>query len=93
MLGILKLICDQSRGTSYERCKEELIQVLEDHFRNSHQVQLPEKGSALIMHIAATNFVEGLLEITRHYQSDAWLENAVADFVRYQIGGLVQFFA
>ena len=89
----LLLICDQSLGTSYESCKEELIRFLEDHFREGYQVQTPDNGGVLIMHIAATNFVEGLLEITRHYQSDAWLEKAVADFVRYQIGGLVQFFA
>jgi AcrR family transcriptional regulator len=88
----LLLIFDKSRGTKYEQLKEDLIKFLEDHFSSSLKGTQLNECTAFIMHISATNLVEGLLEIVRHYRSDAWADHTVNDFIRYHIRGLAQFF-
>ena len=88
----LLLIFDKSYGTKYEHTKEKLIGFLEEHFIDSLE-EKPSESASLIMHISATNLVEGLLEIVRHYRSDAWVESSVNDFIRCHICGLAQFFA
>jgi AcrR family transcriptional regulator len=88
----LLLICDRSRGTKYERVKENLINFLEGHFTSSLKGNQLNESALFIMHISATNLVEGLLEIVRHYCDDTRTDYLVNDFIRYHIRGLAQFF-
>ncbi|HBE78060.1 MAG TPA: hypothetical protein DDW65_09825 [Firmicutes bacterium] len=88
----LLLIFDKSRGTQYEQFKENLIEFLEQHLKSSLKDSRLNESASFIMHISATNLIEGLLEIIRHYKSDAWVENSVNDFIKYHIRGLAQFF-
>lgn len=88
----LLIIFDKSYGTKYEHTKEKLIGFLEEHFTDSLE-EKPSESASFIMHISATNLVEGILEIVRHYRSDAWVESSVNDFIRCHICGLAQFFA
>ncbi|HEY8463654.1 MAG TPA: TetR/AcrR family transcriptional regulator [Bacillota bacterium] len=88
----LLLVFDKSYGTKYEHIKEKLIGFLEEHFINSLEEQ-PSESAAFIMHISATNLVEGILEIVRHYRSDAWVDSSLNEFIRCHICGLAQFFA
>jgi Transcriptional regulator len=88
----LLLIVDKSRGTQYELFKEDLIKLLEGHFSDSLKGGKWNEGTSFIMHISATNLVEGLMEIVRHYRSDAWADQSVNNFIRYHICGLAQFF-
>jgi AcrR family transcriptional regulator len=87
----LLLIFDKSHGTRYEQAKEQLVGFLEEHFINSLEKK-PSESAAFIMHISATNLVEGLLEIVRHYRSDTWVDGSVKDFIQCHICGLAQFF-
>jgi AcrR family transcriptional regulator len=88
----LLLIFDKSRGTKYEQFKENFIELLEQHFKSGLKDNQLNEGTSFIMHISATNLAEGLLEIIRHYKSDAWIDHSVNDFIRYHIRGLAQFF-
>jgi AcrR family transcriptional regulator len=88
----LLLICDRSRGTKYERVKENLINFLEGHFTSSLKGNQLNESALFIMHISATNLVEGLLEIVRHYRDDTRTDHFVNDFIGYHIRGLAQFF-
>lgn len=86
------LVFDKSRGTQYVDIKENFIKILEDHFRDSYNDQRLTESASFTIHIGATNLVEGLLEIVRHYRNNSSVEHAIRDFVRYHIRGLAQFF-
>lgn len=88
----LLLIFDKSHGTKYEHTKEKIIDFLEEHFTDSLEKK-PSASASFIMHISATNLIEGILEIVRHYRSDAWVDSSVNDFIKCHICGLAQFFA
>lgn len=75
---IFLILIDRSKGTRYEKAKEQIIGVTKEHIKR----QLSPKVNSQIFkineafyHILANNFIEGLLEIARHYQGNQWAEN------------------
>jgi AcrR family transcriptional regulator len=75
---IFLILIDRSKGTRFEKAKERIINVTKEHIKR----QLSPKVNSQIFkideafyHILANNFIEGLLEIARHYQGSQWAEN------------------
>lgn len=86
----LLLLFDKNQATKYEKLKDRMIGFFEEHFLNALKCN-PENAS-FIMHIGATNLIEGLLEIVRHYKDDEWVNKSVNDLIKYHICGTAQFF-
>ena len=75
---IFLILIDHSKGTKFEKAKDQIINVIKEHIKR----QLSPKVNSQIFkideafyHILANNFIEGLLEIARHYQGSLWAEN------------------
>ena len=75
---IFLILIDHSKGTKFEKAKDQIINVIKEHIKR----QLSPKVSSQIYkideafyHILANNFIEGLLEIARHYQGSLWAKN------------------
>jgi len=75
---IFLILIDHSKGTKFEKAKDQIINVIKEHIKR----QLSPKVNSQIYkideafyHILANNFIEGLLEIARHYQGSLWAEN------------------
>jgi len=75
---VFLILIDHSKGTKFEKAKDQIINVIKEHIKR----QLSPKVNSQIYkideafyHILANNFIEGLLEIARHYQGSLWAEN------------------
>ena len=75
---IFLTLIDHSKGTKFEKAKDQIINVIKEHIKR----QLSPKVNSQIFkideafyHILANNFIEGLLEIARHYQGSLWAKN------------------
>jgi AcrR family transcriptional regulator len=75
---IFLILIDRSKGTGFEKAEEQIIEVTKEHIKQ----QLSSRVNGQIFkideafyHILANNFIEGLLEIARHYQGNQWAEN------------------
>ena len=75
---VFLILIDRSKGTRFEKAAEQIIGVTKEHIKR----QLSPKVNSQIFkideafyHILANNFIEGLLEIARHYQGNKWAEN------------------
>jgi len=75
---IFLILIDHSKGTRFEKAEDQIINVTKEHIKR----QLSPKVNSQIFkideafyHILANNFIEGLLEIARHYQGSQWAEN------------------
>ncbi|MFX1597141.1 MAG: TetR/AcrR family transcriptional regulator, partial [Promethearchaeota archaeon] len=83
----LIILMDKSEGTRYENFKEELIKTIESHFvdSNIHKKESTDKNliNSFVMHIIATNFLEGLLELAKHYKSDEWVDTNIEILIKY----------
>ena len=88
----LIILMDRSEGTKYEKYKEKLITTIESHFIESiiheeksrnHNLNHP-----IVMHIIATNLLEGLLELAKHYINDKWVDSNIEYLIKYHINGI-----
>jgi len=75
---VFLILIDRSKGTRFEKAAEQIIGVTKEHIKR----QLSPKVNSQIFkideafyHILANNFIEGLLEIARHYKGNKWAEN------------------
>lgn len=66
------ILMDKSAGTKHVGAKQEIIKQLQAHIELGLKRQSKEKYEPMLAHILASNFTEGLLEIARHYQGEAW---------------------
>jgi AcrR family transcriptional regulator len=73
------ILIDKSSGTKYENAKEEIIDLTKVHIQKHLRKRI--KNSSIIddvfYHILANNFLEGVLEIARHYKNEEWANNMV----------------
>ena len=87
-----QLIMDQSQGTRYENFKNTLVNAIEEHFSEHIQSNLDSKDQELrdpfVFHIIATNLLEGLLELSRHYKNDEWIDSNINALMNYHIHGI-----
>ena len=90
------LIIEGSQGTKYENFQEELVKAIENHFIEHIQADknTPTKKSSytFIMHILAKNLIEGLLEISKHYENGEWADYNINALLKYHVIGISQFF-
>ena len=86
------LIMDGSGGTKYANYKRMIISAMEAHFREHLESTGPKRKGPLksefIMHIIATNLMEGFLEITRHYEDDEWVDENINALLEYHMHGM-----
>jgi len=88
----LEMLLDGSRGTQYESFKHELIHIFEEHFRDHMGAQQREGGNLFIFHLIASHLIESLLEISRHYVDDEWVDGNIELLVRYHLFGITRVF-
>jgi len=75
---IFLILIDCSKGTRFEKAKEQIINVTKEHIKQQLSSRVNSqlfKIDEAFYHILANNFIEGLLEIARHYQGSLWAEN------------------
>ncbi len=72
------LLMDKSHGTAYEGAKDDFIESVRAHIER--ELEMDGKGPfpALLPHVLACNFVEGLLEVARHYENAAQAQELLA---------------
>ena len=66
---LLVILVDKSQGTVYENTKDEFVDVIERHIRHMLEGQASLKYPDLLAHVLASNFMESLMEVARHYSS------------------------
>ena len=88
----LIILMDKSKGTKYENFKENLIMTIESHFTEStvHQRNATDNNSKskFVMHIIANNFLEGLLELAKHFKNEEWVDANIELLIKYHIDGI-----
>lgn len=80
------IITDKSQGTKYEGFKEQIIGILNNHIKEQVNKDLVQDDS--ILHILSKNFIEGIIEIAKHYKNDKWLVNSINTLVTYHMKGM-----
>ena len=66
----LVILIDKSRGTAYEHAKDDFVESIERHIRRMVNKRAPLRYPDLLAHVLASNFVESLMEVARHYSSE-----------------------
>lgn len=89
-VGFLLMI-EKGAGTKYKDLKDELILLLLEHFEEE-LVEKKKSNNYLIMKIAATNLIYGLIEIARNYQSDNLVDSNIDRLINYHLHGIAQFY-
>ena len=67
---LLVILIDKSQGTAYEHAKDDFIESIERHIRRMVNKRAPLRYPDLLAHVLASNFVESLMEVARHYSSE-----------------------
>ena len=80
------IISDKSQGTKYEGFKQQVITILNNHIKA--QVNKALVQDELILYILSKNFIEGIIEIAKHYKDERWLENSINTLVTYHMNGM-----
>lgn len=88
------IIMDRSQGTKYENYKVYIIKLITENFmKNVNQEYTSDKYEGnFIMQILAINFIEAMLEISRHYKDNAWAVENIQLFLKYHFSGIAQFY-
>lgn len=79
------IMVDKSHGTDYQGQKKEMIGVIESHL-NKHLSE--KKYDSVLIHIIATNFVEGLLQIMYHYKNKEWAITMLDKITKMYFSGI-----
>lgn len=80
------ILSDKSQGTKYECFKQQLINGLNRHINMQVNKELVQ--DELIIYILSKNFIEGIIEIAKHYKDEHWLENSINALVTYHMNGM-----
>lgn len=67
---LLVILIDKSQGTAYEHAKDDFVESIERHIRHMMNERSTLHYPDLLAHVLASNFVENLMEIARHYSSE-----------------------
>lgn len=88
------ILMDQSKGTRFENARDQIVKVTRKHIEQQLSPKIDPKAyqmDPIFYHILANNFVEGLLEIARHYQGHPWAENMLHLLVQQYFYGVQGF--
>lgn len=69
----LVILIDKSVGSCFENTKDEIISQVSIHLKIVPDLK-STSFDPVFYHILATNFMEGIFEIARHYQDRQWAE-------------------
>lgn len=67
---LLVILIDKSQGTAYEHAKDDFVESIERHIRYMMNERAVLHNPDLLTHVLASNFVESLMEVARHYSSE-----------------------
>ena len=67
---LLVILIDKSQGTTYEHAKDDFVESIERHIRYMMNERAVLHYPDLLTHVLASNFVESLMEVARHYSSE-----------------------
>ncbi|EJU32160.1 transcriptional regulator, TetR family [Slackia sp. CM382] len=67
---LLVILIDKSQGTAYEHAKDDFVESIERHIRYMMNERAVLRYPNLLAHVLASNFVESLMEVARHYSSE-----------------------
>ena len=88
----LIILMDKSEGTKFYNFKEELIKLIESHFTESiiHEKKAKQNNlnNTFVMHIIATNLLEGLLELAKHFKNEQWVDYNIELLLKYHVNGI-----
>lgn len=92
----LLILISGSKGTRHENARDKLISVLEKkiirEYKNLFENRVVKIREPFIVHIFATNIIEGYAQIILHYKNDEWVDNVSADFISHSLNGFSIFF-
>ena len=71
----LIILIDKSSGTKHEDAKDIWVKRLERHIKDGLKRYSKTNHDPMLAHILANNYVEGLMEIARHYKNEKWAEH------------------
>lgn len=80
------IISDKSQGTKYEGFKQHMITMLNNHMNT--QVNKSLVKDELILYILSKNFIEGIIEIAKHYKDESCLQSSINTLVTYHMNGM-----
>lgn len=80
------IISDKSQGTKYEGFKQHIIMTLNNHMNT--QVNKSLVKDELILYILSKNFIEGIIEIAKHYKDERCLQSSINTLVTYHMNGM-----
>lgn len=80
------ILSDKSQGTKYEVFKQQIITALNIHMKTQVNKNLVQEK--LILYILSKNFIEGIIEIAKHYKDEHWLESSISILVMYHMNGM-----
>jgi AcrR family transcriptional regulator len=83
----LVILIDKSLGSPLADTKDQVIQNVALHLRTS-PILRDTNFDEVFYHILATNFMEGIFEIARHYVDKAWAEKMLHLLVQLHIFGV-----
>ena len=80
------ILFDKSQGSAYAGVKHQMIEDIAAHLR-SETVLKNTQFDPIFYHILANNFLENILEISRHYVDAEWAETMLKLVVRQFVYG------
>ncbi|MDY0095943.1 MAG: helix-turn-helix domain-containing protein [Candidatus Vecturithrix sp.] len=83
----LVILIDKSLGSPFAHIKAKLIEDVTLHLRHSPCLK-DTRYDPIFYHILATNFMEGVFEIARHYVDQAWAERMLRLLVIQHLYGV-----
>lgn len=79
------ILLDKSEGTPFETEKSKIIGLIEKHLSIVWQ-QNGRKFDSTFVHIMSSSFIEGILEIMRHYKNNSWAKEILKELAHVFFG-------
>ena len=80
------ILIDKSEGSEMQAVKEDIIRDVTHHLRITPFLSGTDFDE-IFYHILATNFMEGIFEIARHYKDKPWAEKILNLLIRQHLYG------
>lgn len=88
------ILMDKSKGTQYENALDDMIEETTEHIKNHLRSRIDYEiydVNDTFYHILATNYVEGLLEVARHYKDALWAKQMITMLNIQYLYGVTKF--
>ena len=88
------ILMDKSEGTQYEQTTQEMIREMTEHIKSHLGKRIDHdtyKVNDTFYHILATNYIEGVLELARHYEGTEWAKHMITMLNTQYLYGVTKF--